>query len=540
MLFGFWAALAVAGIVGCADKVDEFEAKRAALLARPRTVITDNDGNDIVYYDRDRPVTEQAFIDSRIGSVAKTRAQTMVYCPWSSGFGRFTVPDIGELYTGYYPYANTTNRTVDFLAKGLDPLKMAVDFCRREEREIFLGIRMNDIHDAYCADLNWVTKWKRDHPDCLVGKKTNKGNARFTWSAVDYGHEEVRAYQLDFMRKFLERYDLDGVEYDFFRHPVLFGSVVNATDEKGAEATPEQLDLMSRHMAALRALTEEVGRKRGKPILVAIRVPDSFGYCRAMGVDLARWLKEKSVDLVVGGGYFQLNPWQETARKVHALGGKFYVSLDESRIGDHAVQVPLGVLPGRKTLAFYAARMAAAMASGADGVYFFNCQGKALEQYASINPNATEGCTKAYFAIERGTGGDWPALYVYKGERFSMMPKLDPGKPLELKPGQAFGFSLSVGDDFGSSVAREHPPVATAEVLVKGMRPDAVSLSVNGTMLGKPSVKPGARPGTGVLSFAVPVAALKRGANALVLTAGAEPCTVADFVLRVLYPQKGK
>ena len=78
IVYGVMAALCAAG---CTDRTDDFEAKRAALLAKPRTVITDNDGNDIVYYDRDRPVTEEAFIGSRIGFVAKTRAETMVYCP---------------------------------------------------------------------------------------------------------------------------------------------------------------------------------------------------------------------------------------------------------------------------------------------------------------------------------------------------------------------------------------------------------------------------------------------------------------------------
>ena len=39
-----------------------------------------------------------------------------------------------------------------------------------------------------------------------------------------------------------------------------------------------QLDLMSGFMAELRAITEKFGRKRGNPVLVAIRVPDSFEY----------------------------------------------------------------------------------------------------------------------------------------------------------------------------------------------------------------------------------------------------------------------
>ena len=45
---------------------------------------------------------------------------------------------------------------------------------------------------------------------------------------------------------------------------------------------------------------------------------------------------------------------------VHRYGLKFYVSLDESRIGWAAVYRKMGLIEGRKGVPFYAARMAAA------------------------------------------------------------------------------------------------------------------------------------------------------------------------------------
>ena len=60
---------------------------------------------------------------------------------------------------------------------------------------------------------------------------------------------------------------------------------------------------------ASRRMTEEAGLARGRPILVAMRVPDSVDYCRDMGFDLPRWLEEGLVDLLVTTCYFQLNPW---------------------------------------------------------------------------------------------------------------------------------------------------------------------------------------------------------------------------------------
>ena len=538
-LFAVSAVVACAGAQAMTDA--EFEAKRAELLAKPRHIMTDNDGNDIVYYDRNRPVTEQAFIDSRIGYVAKTRAETMIYCPWSAGFGYFTVPDVGDLYTGYCPYQNTTNRTVAFLEQGKNSLQMAIDFCRREKREAFLGIRMNDTHDAYTEQL--FPPWKKENPDCLFGTKEKKPN-RCSWSAVDFENPKTRAYMLSFMRKFLEKFDIDGVEYDFFRHCQLFKSVAWTTDQESSKATQEQLDLMSDFMAKLRALTEEFGRRRGKPILVAIRVPDSFSYNKCVGIDLRKWLEQKSADIVIIGGYWQFNPWRDTVKRIHLLGAKCYVSLDESRIGWNEKAYPHGTLWGRSHLGFYAARMAAAMEEGADGVCFFNCQGKSLAQFASIDPTATEGQPKYYFAVERGSGGATPNSYIYYGNRFSTMPDLDPARPHVIAPASVYAFSLAIGDDFASPVAKARPPTATAELLVNLTEKADFRLRVNGRTLGAPKFAPGKKDG-GVLTFDVPVDALKRGANDIEVEApfvapGGKDMKLVDFVLRLNYPQPKK
>ena len=540
--------MSVACLAGCSGAArvgddDAFEAKRAALLAKPRYIMTDNDGNDIVYYNRDRPVTEQAFIDSRIGYVAQTRAETMIYCPWSAGFGHFTVPGVGDLYTGYYPYMNTTNRTVAFMEQGKNALQMAIDFCRREKREAFLGIRMNDTHDQSRSSAMLFPQWKKDNPDCLFGTPEKRPN-RCAWSAVDFENPKTRAYMLKFMRQFLEKFDIDGVEYDFFRHCQLFKSVAWTADQESSKATQEQLDLMSAFMADLRALTEEFGRRRGKPILVAIRVPDSFAYNKCVGIDLRKWLEQKSADIVIIGGYWQFNPWRDTVKRIHLLGAKCYVSLDESRIGWNPKGYPLGFLPGRSGLAFYAARMAAAMAEGADGVCFFNCQGRGLAQFASIDPNATEGVHKSYFAIERGSGGASPNSYIFNGTRFSSLPTLDPAKPHEMEPGSTYEFPITVGDDLASPVAKAHPPRATAEVLMNYTEKTDAVLRLNGVKLAAPSFSSG-NATNGVFSFDVPLAVLKRGVNAFALTAPSVPPSkgkpaFVDFVLKLNYPQSKK
>ncbi len=50
------------------------------------------------------------------------------------------------------------------------------------------------------------------------------------WTAVDFAHAAVRDHVRRFVREFLESYDIDGIEYDFFRHLQLFKTVANGAD----------------------------------------------------------------------------------------------------------------------------------------------------------------------------------------------------------------------------------------------------------------------------------------------------------------------
>jgi hypothetical protein len=86
------------------------------------------------------------------------------------------------------------------------------------------------------------------------------------WSAVDFAHEKVRAHMRKFVRELVDNYDVDGIEYDFNRHAQLFKSVA-----MGGEASQPELDLMTAFMGELRAITEEAGHRKGRPIIVDAR-----------------------------------------------------------------------------------------------------------------------------------------------------------------------------------------------------------------------------------------------------------------------------
>ena len=88
------------------------------------------------------------------------------------------------------------------------------------------------------------------------------------------------------------RYDIDGIDLDFYRHPHFFRPQM-----VGDPVTQAHCDVMTGFLRCIRAMTENVGRRRGRPLLVIVRVFDSVDYSRAIGLDVERWISEDLIDM---------------------------------------------------------------------------------------------------------------------------------------------------------------------------------------------------------------------------------------------------
>ena len=526
------AFVVLAGQFGfCGSQADDaWAARRAEALARPRTFVYNTDGNDAHNWPSNLPVTVENFTGRRLVHALGTRITTVSYCPLSSGFGRLTCRKAGEAYC-VKSHRGKRHVSADLFAMGTDPLEIASAFCRTNGLEIFVSLRVNDTHDAagsFEKPDPLFPDFKKNNPDCLMGRPEKGKRPPFcNWSAVDFSHEKVRAHARKFVRELVENYDVDGIEYDFNRHMQLFKSVA-----MGGEASQAELDLMTAFMGELRAITEAAARRKDRPIVVAIRAPDSVEYCRAVGIDLARWFDEKLVDIWIGGGYFCLNPWAVSAEFAHRHGVKFYASMDETRIPGAVTRTNRPILKGRMTIPFYAARFADAMASGCDGVYVFNIEGSFLHQVAGIDPLRTKGRETIRFAADRGSGGYRPWKYLKDGGRFNNLPKIDPGEPLRVKPGETCTFEMFVAGD-----SLVDAPNATAKVLTNLKSDEAVAFTCNGRSF------EATQPRAGVFVYTLPADALRPGMNAFSVTfpqTADTGTTFNDFVLRIIPSVKRK
>ena len=506
---------------------DAFETLRREAVNRERLVLWDDDGCDMTHYPYQRadlaaqPASVRNFELVFLEATENTRADVIAYSG-TMGFGYFTALRTGGyVNTNRFAAANEPwrNAVNEFAAMGKDSMDMATDFARRNGKEIFLSLRFNDNHDAgedYRNPGIMLSPFKAENPETMVGhgyaiKCCGK-------NAADFAQEKVRTFVKRYMRGYMENYDLDGIEFDFFRHPQLFRTVA-----MGGHATDEELATMTQLMRDLREMSEEIGRRRGRPFVLCARVPDSFDYCRAIGIDLDAWLRAGLLDFLVVGGYFQLEPWRATAERVHGYGVKCYASLDETRISAGRM------LPGRNDKECWLGRIAAAMACGMDGVNLFNIEyfnHEVQRQIMQHDIRDLDGVDKTYFATYVGGGGYLPQNFLVGGMDYWNATGVNPAYPVTLAGGAKHSFEFVFGDDFGSAKWKGKDKKVEVLVLTDLSGTALPTVKVRGRALA------GGMQSAGIATFAADEETFAKGTNDVEIVAPGG-MTLYDFSVRV-------
>ena len=528
--------------------LQELRKARKMAAEKERRLIFNNDGNEPVYFCKE--ATAEEFLRCRTTGLLGSQVDSIFYCTWCSGFGYFThatkigyVFDTTEVAGDPAGVGFSKNLTAEFVKNGNDPLKITVDFSKKNDIEVFWSFRMNDTHDSWNG---WYSDslfppLKREHPEWLVSNK-KKGSKHGGWSAMDFARPEVRDLAVRYIREVCENYDVDGVEMDFFRHLVYFKAIAQDKDTGQTER-----DMMTDMIRRVREVTEEIGLKRGRPILVSVRVPDSVEGASVMGMDIGRWMDEGLIDILAVSGYFRLNDWETTV----ALGKKHnvpvFAGLSESRMRDD----PGGV---RRSIETYRARAMNAWDAGVDSVYLFNLFSPRAPHWRELGePEKLALLDKVYVGNVRGTR---PARsWIPRAERFiNRKTTLCPESPTKLAPGKPAVGWIRVGED----IAKNQRGGQNADVTLRLRINDAADpgdygVKLNDTVLAD-SKKTGPKSAAGKLvgtpkdkkpaanewlEFQVSPQTVKRGYNRIELTLDknvkGKPQTWKDIQLPVRY-----
>lgn len=414
------------------------------VAANKKRVIFNNDGNDAIQsFPSHWKVTPENMLKIRTTPLIGSDVTTISYATITSSFGQFTHnTSVGELILGNTPYAlKHMKKSIvqELINQGTDPLKVVVDFSKNNNFEVFWSMRMNDTHDVVHRPNKPYYRWsklKQNHPEYMFGSPGERlpfGR----WSAVDYSIPAIRELAFQYFKEVCENYDIDGIELDFFRHMYLFPNV-----SKGKKATTEELKMITDLIRRIRTMTEEVGMRKKHPILIAIRVPDSIEYCKGVGINLPVWCKENLIDIVIGSGYFRLNPWNNLTKLKKQSNVQVIAGLSEPRVRNESRQF------NRIKTEVYRARAMDAWQAGVDGLYIFNEYSPEKRFLREIrSPEKLKVLNKLYFVSYLDEN---PDLYLKGGRKLVGKDRLSPNTPHTLSIGKKDIVHINIGDDLSS------------------------------------------------------------------------------------------
>ncbi|MAE59722.1 MAG: hypothetical protein CMJ49_00025 [Planctomycetaceae bacterium] len=265
----------------------------------------------------------------------------------------------------------TFGRTLrGMLDAGQDPLTLICDRGHELGRHVWLSMRFNDAHHCYGEVLennNKTTQLYLDRPDLRIGPD-HGWPYDYPTRVWDYAKAEVREYVHELLAEAYLGYDVDGVELDLMRHPMLFA---RHNVEEGSK-------LLNDWMQQLRVLADEAADRKGRPQGIAVRVPSCDPACAEIGIDWRTWVAERWIDVLTASCFHaaehdaDLAPFVEGCRNT-PVQAHWCVELTPGFPHvEHRQSLYYGGRPLGPATEHLRAMALSAYEQDVDGLYFFN------------------------------------------------------------------------------------------------------------------------------------------------------------------------
>lgn len=357
-----------------------------------------------------------------------------------------------------------------WLDNGTDWVKSVVDATHERGLEAFWHHRISEVDiDHNGGIMQEPYHLKTEHPDWVVKSWYWQG----MWNLAS---AELREYKTSILRELAENYDFDGFQIDFSRHvPVL---------PVGKQW--EMREHVTEFMKMVRAMLLDVEQKRGRPILLSAKVPETLLGCRMDGFDVAAWAEADLVDIfTLGSRTMEVDV--EAFRKItEGKNIKLYPCFDDHHTTD-GYRYP--------SIEFFRGVFGNWMQQGADGIMTFNWHCASKEACEAVGGYAgPESHLQAYqqcgdpvmmkgqdkiFAVERRGGYPWSEGY-FNQNLFSQLPASmdNGGMPTEV--------TLRICDDLPSEADRLKD-IGLRITIYGANANDRLTAEINGVPLGNPT-----------------------------------------------------
>ena len=247
--------------------------------------------------------------------------------------------------------------------RGIDPYAVWIRRCREKGGvRTWMSMRMNDVHFVSVTNYFRNTTFHRTRRDLWRNPQAVPGKSPWEDMAFNYAKREVQDYSFALFKELVDRYDADGYELDWMRF------TRHLTPGREREEAPILTDFMRR----CRAYADEVSAKRGRPILLSVRVQAKLDDALGRGCDVVAWADERLVDWIIATNFYETNDfdidlegWRRTIGRVNVQVKILPGASDNLDLG------PDG-RPVRMTSGDFSCWARRMYLRGAEGLYLFN------------------------------------------------------------------------------------------------------------------------------------------------------------------------
>lgn len=246
-----------------------------------------HDGRHPHIYRYEPPMLPEEFV-ACIDELAGTPVQAVSFC---LGEGRTMLHDtqVGELLGhnvtawDHIIFRRAHQNARSLIDTGDDPLRLVCERARQRGIVLFPCLLVQNPGEenatVRCSDF------RRDNPHLEIRAHADV-DADLAWAGgLDFAHDEVRQERWSLIDETVTEYDVDGFELQLNNHPRYFH--------------PEKIDVGRGLMTDWIGRVHETVRSSGDGRALAIRVPHDLTAAYDIGLDVAEWVRQGIVDVLI-------------------------------------------------------------------------------------------------------------------------------------------------------------------------------------------------------------------------------------------------
>lgn len=220
------------------------------------------------------PLTPERFLDVAINPLRDTPVDAFFWCIghdmtyiYDTDVGEFYGHNVDKFQSLFMEAYSEAPKVL--IQSGHDPLKLVTEAGHDAGMDVYATIRMNDVHSAVPKLRDCLADFKKEHPQFLLGDPDGQGKLKRL--ALNYAYAPVRQHRLAIISELIEKFDIDGIEFDFMRFPFYFPY----------DSAHAYRHTMTAFIRQARARIDELTADRDRPFYLGVRVPDTLGLVRS-------------------------------------------------------------------------------------------------------------------------------------------------------------------------------------------------------------------------------------------------------------------